>query len=807
MNGFFQDLRYGWRSLTRSPGFAAVVIGTLALGVGANTMIFSLVNTMALKSVPHIREQGIVNVFMVNRARSGEDEVELSYPNFADVRSRATSLDAVAAHYESHAYITIDREPERFHSAVITPGMFRVLGVKPILGREFLPHEEKLGNNWSSVIVGHRIWTERLGADPNVLGRTLKMNGRVRTIVGIAPEHMRFPEIADFYIPIGFDPAEDLRNQNYLDVVARLKPGVTLQKAKAEVAAIGADLERRYPDANRDYSLTVVPLRQPFIKEMAPVLTMLMAAVVFVLLIACANIANLMLARGAGRTREIGLRFALGASRGRIVRQLLTEGLLVALIGGALGIFLALLGMDLVLSTIPQELPFWMDFGIDWRVLVFTIGVSALAAILFGLAPALQVSSVDPHEALKEGGAHSGGKRGNRIRNALVVAEVSLALVLLTGGGLMIRSFLQQQAESSRLDMTGLLTGRVTLPIAVYKDEASRRVFFDDLFPALEGLPGVQAVSAVQVLPLGSESWRTTVIREGVSKDLERNSATRQVPFYGIVRPGYFKTMGIALRKGRDFNVLDGPTNAQVAIVNETAARTLWPGKEAIGQRFKFGPDDTTGWRSVVGVVADLRQTIENSEPSPQVFVPHAQNSVQTLTLVIRGQGDPGTLATAVRRAVQTRDADLPLYDVRTMKQATREALWESRIYVGLMGVFATLALLIAAVGIYGVMAYNVSQRTQEIGIRMALGAAQQDVVRMVVGQAMRLTALGVGIGLAAAYAVTRLMASLLFGVSPTDPPTFVGVAVILALSGIIAAWVPTVRATRVDPMIALRAE
>jgi putative ABC transport system permease protein len=803
MTGFLHDLRYGWRSLTRSPGFAAVIIGTLALGVGANSMIFSVVNTMALKPLPHLREQGLVNVMMVDR-KQGEDELESSFPNFMDIRARATSFEAAAASYESHAYITLDREPERFHSAVITPGMFRVLGVRPALGREFLPHEEQDGNQWSSVIVGHRIWTERLGADPNVLGRTLKMNGRVRTIVGIAPEHMRYPEIADFYIPAGYKPAEDLRDQNYYNVVARLRPGVTIQQANAEVAGIGAELARSYPDTNKDFGFRVVGFRQPFVKEMTPMLTMLMSAVIFVLLIACANIANLMLARGAGRTREIGLRFALGASRGRIVRQLLTEGLLVALVGGALGILLAQLGMDLVLSSIPQELPFWMEFGLDGRVLAFTLGVSVLAAILFALAPALQVSSVDPHEALKEGGAHGGSRRGNRMRSALVVAEVSLALVLLTGGGLMIRSFLRQQAESSRLDMRGVLTANVTLPIAVYKDEEARRVFFDALFPALEALPGVQSVSAVQTLPLSRSSWRTLVVREGVAQDRE---GTAPLYYYGITRPAYFRTMGIPVRKGRDFSAQDGASATPVAIVNQTAARKLWPDQDPIGRRFKFGRSDTARWTAVVGVVADVRQHIEDSKPNAQVFVPHAQNTVQTLALVIRGQGDPGTLAAAVRRVVQSRDADLPLYDVRTMRQAAQQALWEPRIYVWLMGVFAGIALLIAAVGIYGVMAYNVSQRTQEIGIRMALGAAQQDVVRMVVGQALRLTALGVGIGLAAAYAMTRLMASLLFGVSANDPPTFAGVAVILALSGVVAAWVPTVRATRVDPMVALRSE
>jgi len=803
MDSFLQDLRFAWRSLARSPGFAMVVIGTLALAVGANSMIFSVVNTMALRPLPHIRDQGLAR-FTYTDVRQGQTDWELSYPDFADLRDQNRSFESVAACYESQAYLTLDREPERYFASAITSGLFKTLGVAPAIGREFLPDEEKDGNQWASIMISHRMWKERFGGENGVLGRTIKMNGRVRTIVGVAPVGVRYPEVADFFIPVGFVPSEDSRGANFLDVIARLKPGVPMQRAQAEVATLSAEISRRFPETHKDARIQAVPFRGEFVKEMLPVLTMLMAAVGFVLLIACANIANLMLARGAGRTREVGLRVALGASRGRIVRQFLTESLLVSLIGGALGILLAQLGMDLVLSSIPQELPFWMDFGLDVRVVLYTVGVCVLAAVLFGLAPALQVSTVDPHEALKEGGTHGAtSRRGTRIRNGLVVAEISLALVLLTGAGLMIRSFLKQMDEAARIETGRVLTASVTLPIAVYKDDGARLAFYDALFPAIEAMPGVEAVSAIQVLPLGRNSWRRRVAREGNAADLESSPLV----FLGITRPGYFRTVGLPIRAGRDFTTLDGDGAEQVAIVNETAARTLWPKQDPIGMRFKWGRTDTTGWTRVVGVVSDLRQDIEKAGAQAHVFVPHRQEPVQTLNLVVATTGDPSSLATPLRRLVQSRDPDLPLYSVQTLKHYARESLWEQRIYVWLMGVFAVLALVIAAVGIYGVMAYSVSQRTQEIGIRMALGAASNDVVRMVVGQALRLTALGVGIGLAAAYGVTRLMASLLFGVSASDPPTFAGVAVILALSGIVAAWVPTVRATRVDPMVALRAE
>ncbi len=803
MNHLLQDLRVGWRSLWRTPGFTLVVILVMALGIGANTMIFGIANTFLFREVPYIDMKRNVRV-QLTEPRRNVDDLELSYPEFQDVRAHSRTLEKVGGYYETQAYITMGREPERFQATAITGGFLQVFGTRPEIGREFLRSEEEKDRSYTVILLSDRIWRERLGADPQVLGRTLKMNGRVRTIVGVAPPEFRFPEIADFFIPIPHDPVEDKRDTRYLAAVGRLKPGASIAQASAEFAALVGDLARRYPDSNRGMGGRVISFREDMTDDMLPILMLLMSAVAFVLLIACANVANLLLARGAGRQREIALRYALGATRWRVVLQLLMESLIVSALGGLLGFLLAIWGRDLVLATIPLELPFWMKFGTHPNTVLFLAGVSLVATVLAGLAPALQTSQVNVHGALKEGGQHgTAGRRRSRLRNGLVVAEISLALVLLAGAGLMIRSFLRMTEQRATLRPEGVLTARLTMPVAVYPEEADRRRFMDGLMPAVQALPGVQSASTTNVLPLTRGNWSRGVLKED---EPEGPDAPWHDMLFATVRPDYFRTLGIPLRSGRDFTPQDGPHSPPVAIVSETAARQLWPGQDPLGHRLKFGRD-SLGLRTVVGLVADVRQNVENKRPPAGVYIPHAQEPQQSVTLVVLHTGDPAAMTAALRRLVQSRDADMPLYEVRTMNESLRFGLWEQRIYVSLMGVFALVALIIAAVGIYGVMAYSVAQRTQEIGIRMALGAARGDVLRLVVGQALRLTALGVGIGLAGAYAVTRLMASLLFGVSASDPPTFVGVTVILAASALVAAWVPSARATRVDPMVALRAE
>jgi putative ABC transport system permease protein len=805
MDTLLQDLRVGWRSLARTPAFTGLVVLVMALGIGANTMIFNIVNAFVFHPFPYMDDHKNVRVWIaVPRERITYDTMSMN--DFLDLRDRAKSFAVLSAWSETQAYITLGREPERFEATFLTADVLRSFQTRPQIGREFTRDDEPKQHAFTVIMLSDKIWRERFNADPNVLGRTLRMNGRVRRIVGVAPKDFRIPETAEFFIPYPWDPAVDTRDSRFLSVGGLLKPGVTRAQATAEVAKLGADLTREYPKEHQDLVFKVGGIRDDQVSEMKPVLAMLMSAVGFVLLIACANIANLLLARGAGRQREIALRFALGATRARIERQLLTESVLLAVMGGALGLLLALWGRDLVLASIPVALPFWMKFDFDPNTLLFLAGSTVLAALLAGLMPALQTSQVDVHEALKEGGLHGASSRGrNRMRSALVVAEISLALVLLAGAGLMIRSFMHMSGQRTSIQAAGVLTARFTMPVAVYPDDAARLAFTDALMPAIAGLPSVDAASAIQALPLGRNSWNRLLWLEG---DPVGDGAPHRLVFWSIVRPDYFKVMGIPLRQGRDFGAGDRTDGQKVAIISETAARTLWPGKDPVGQRFKWSADDTTGWKTVIGVAADVRQSINQTRREPvTIYVPHTQEATQSMTLVVRHHGEPGSLAAAMRRTIQSHDGDMPLFDVRTMNEWLRYSLWENRIYVSLMSVFAVLALVIAATGIYGVMAYTVAQRTQEIGIRMALGAARNDVMRMVVGQALRLTLLGIGIGLAGAYAMTRLMASLLFGVSANDPPTFVGVTVILALSALVAAWVPADRATRVDPMVALRSE
>jgi putative ABC transport system permease protein len=803
MTHLLQDLRVGWRSLWRNPGFAWVVVIIMGLGIGANTMVFNLVNGFLLRSWPYV--DAAKNVLVRGtRPKQNQNDLVISYQDLLDIQRRSKSFAQIGGYTETQAYLTLGAEPERFGATMITPRFFSVYAATPIRGREFLPEEGEKSRALTVVMISHRIWTERMQSDPAVIGKTLKMNGRVRTIIGVAPPGFRYPETSDFFVPAYADP-EDTRDRRWLHAVARLRDGVSFKQANAEAAAIGADLARAYPDADRGTGLRLVREREGDVDTLIPMLALMMTAVVFVLLIVCANVANLMLARGAGRQREIALRFALGATRGRVIRQLLTESLILSMLGGALGLLLAIWARDLMLSSITEELPFWMKFDTDPNMVLFMLGVSVLAAVLSGLTPALQTSQVDVHEALKDGGQHGSTGRGrNRLRATLVVAEISLALVLLAGAGLMVRSFLHLAEQRSAIKPDGVLTATFTMPVAVYPGNQAKMQFMDRVMPAIAALPGVRAVSSTQDLPLGRSTWSSWVWIDG---DPVGPDAPRRAVFLGIVRPDYFRALGIPMRSGRDFTLRDDTLAAKVAIVSETAARTLWPGKDAVGQRFKWGPTDTTGWTTVVGVVGDVMQSIRNQRPPAQFYVPHMQETHQSVTLVVKHDGDPGPLAAAIRRTLKAQDPDMPLYDVQTMNEAIRHGLWENRIWLTLMTTFAILALVIAAIGIYGVMAYSVAQRTQEIGIRMALGAARADVLRMIVGQAMRLTLIGIGIGLAGAFAVTRLMASMLFGVSPSDPPTFVGVTVILALSSVVAAWLPADRATRVDPMVALRSE
>ena len=805
MDSLLQDFRYAVRSLRRTPGFTFTVIAVMALGIGVNSFIFSAVRGILFADLPFAEPERILKIQALNRRQPGEP-FEMSLPDLRDVIARVHTLRGVAGWDGSSAFVTVGGEPQRFQATAASAGLTEALGVHPLLGRWFTVEESQPAAALGPVVLGYRAWREQFAGDRNVLGRPVLMNGRVRTVVGVMREGFRFPETSEYFVPLIMSDTADTRGAHYLEVVGRLAPGATMQQARAELATLGKALAREYPATNENMTLVATEFRDDLVRGPRPALIMLMIAVIFVLLIACANVANLQLARAVARRREMGVRIALGASRGRLVRQMVTESLLLSLVGGALGVVLGNWGMRVTLASIPEPMPYWMRFDVDPLVLTVVLGISVFAGLAFGLAPALQTTSGDVLTPLREGTPGGGDTPASRrMRGTLVVVEVAMSVLLLIGSGLMVRSFLRQTEQRTTLRAHGVLTGSVTLPVALYKGDAEREAFGREFRGLLAGLPGVQAVGGVRNLHLGNNQWTISVLREG--RDGAKDTQNPQVSF-NLFTPGYLDAVGLPLVRGRDFSDADAADAPRVSLVNEAAARMLWPNEDALGKRWRYGARDTLGWITVVGVVANVRQRMRAPEDRiAELIVPHAQAGHQTMTWALRASGDLGALAGAVRRTLRARDPNLPFFEVHTLDEDIRIAAWESRLYAQLMTAFSLLALVIAALGLYGVMAYSVTQRTREIGIRMALGAARADVQRMVVGQALRLTLFGIGIGLALAFGLTRFMQGILFGVRPDDPPTFVLVTLILAISSAAAAWLPTARAVRVDPVVALRHE
>ena len=806
MDALLQDLRVSWRALRRSPGFTAVAVLTIMLGIAVNTIVFTMVYGVLARPLPVPHPERVV-LIAEYRPHGPRGWAPVSALNYRDFRERARSLQSLGGWYETGANVNFGHEAERLSAATVTWDLFPTLGIQAALGRNFLPEENEIGRNWTPVIISHRVWVERFHSDPQILGRTLRINGRTRAIVGVMPSGFRWPRNQDLWIPAGFDWATERRNNLLLTTVGRLRAGTSLGQASAELAAIMAAVSPPGQPRGDVWSAKAMPYQGALTADTAPVMILIQVAVGLVLLIACANVANLMLARAAGRRREIALRMALGASRLRILRQLLTESLIVAVAGGALGILVAQWSMRGWLSLVPlNALQCWMRFDIDAPILAMTAGVTVLSALLFGLAPALHASDLRLSEALHEGSAQSGASRGrNRLRSALVAAEVALSIVLLVGTGLMVRSFLKATALQSTVRSDGVLTAGLLLPVATYPGDADRIEFFRRTLQRIEALPGVTAAAAVSELPLSQDASDVGVVAEGVSSDVTRQGTPAG---FAVCTPGYLRVAGLPLRQGRDFTAADDSASTPVAIVTESLARRLWPGKDAVGRRLALVPADSVVWHTVVGVVRDVVLSVAPQERSPAVvFLPHAQAAYQFMRLAVRSRGEIGVLAAQVRSVVRAADPDLPLVDVRSMREHLRSSMWDQRLYILMLSLFSAVALVLAAVGIYGVMAYSVAQRTQEIGIRMALGAAGNAVVRMVVGQALRLTAIGAAVGLVGAFVLTRLMASLLYQVRPEDPPTYLTVTLVLGATALVAAWVPAHRATRVDPMVALRSE
>ncbi len=811
MEALWQDLKYGARMLAKSPGFTLVAVIALGLGIGANTAIFSVVNAVLIRSLPFRNPDRLVMVWENNRPR-GRDQNVISPANYQDWRDQNTVFDSMAAMFDSRTNLTGVDDPEELATQLVEPNFFDLLGTSAALGRTFNLDEGQPGKD-QVVVLSQGLWKRRFGGDPGIVGKAIKLGGRDFTVVGIAPSGLQLiirqgsltGKQAQLWMPLGLSPASRVRRGRSIMAIARLKPGVTLGQAQAEMDGIAAHLEQQYVDFNTGWGVNLVPLQDQLVGAIRPALLVLLGAVAFVLLIACANVANLLLARAATRQREIAIRTALGAGRGRIVRQLLTESTVLAAFGGLLGLWLAMWGVDLLLALTPKDLTGLKDVGIDYRVLGFTMAVSVLTGVLFGLAPALEASRPNLNESLKEGGrgAVTGG-RSHRWRSVFVVVEVALAMVLLIGAGLMIRSFARLQSVDPGFDSKNLLTVRLLLPSSKYGQDSQLLGFFKQLVERLQSLPGVRSAGAISVLPFGSGGAATSIEVEGRPAPPPGQDLVGDVR---VVDGGYFGTMGIPLLQGRTFTERELAQETHVVIINEAMAREFFPGEDPIGKRVTIAMKKENVPNEIIGVVRDVRHKDLETPARAMTYWPYPELTYSGLTLVVRTESEPLALADAIRREVLALDKDQPIADISTMEHLLSDSVSGARFSTMLLSVFAGLALLLAAVGIFGVMSYGVSERTHEIGVRMALGAQASHVLALVVRQGMVLTLVGIVIGLVAAFGVTRVMASLLYGVSPTDPLTFAAISVLLASVALLASYLPARRATKVDPMIALRYE
>jgi putative ABC transport system permease protein len=807
METVLQDLRYAIRASLKKPAFIVIVVLALALGIGANTAIFSVVNAILLRPLPFKNPDRIVMVWM-NNHKLGVDQDWHSYPNYADYREQNSTFEDIAAFNDRSFNLTGTGEPVRVIGAWASANLFPVLGVDPVQGRTFADEEETPGKDMVAII-SYGLWQRRFGGDPGIVGQPISLNGTDRTVIGVMPAGFSFPQKeTDIWVPLAVSPQRrQARGSFSLKAVGRLKPGVTIEQARADMSTIASSLVERFPQIMDSYGVNLVPLHEQVTGKVRTALLVLLAAVAFVLLIACANVANLLLARAASREREIAIRTALGASRRRIVRQLLTESVLLAVVGGGLGLLLALWGLRALVALSPANIPRLDQIGIDGRVLAFTLTVSLLTGIVFGLVPALQSSKPDLNESLKDGGrGSSGGVRGRRIRSLLVVSEIALSLLLLIGAALLIKSFIQLQKFDLGFNPNNLLTLRVQLSGSKYREAPQVVNFFQQALQRMEQVPGVQSVGGISTIFLSDTPNSTNFTIEG--RPVTTGADSIEVPL-DAVTTDYFKAMGIPLLKGRVFDERDRIDALPVAIINDTFARRFFAGEDPIGKRYCYGQPngDQTQWLTIVGIVGDMRRTGFDREVRPETFLPQNQNPDTALTIVARTTGDPASFADTLRSEIWAVDKDQSVYDIKTMDATLAEMTAQPRFNMLLLGIFAAVALILAAVGIYGVMSYSVTQRLHELGIRIALGASSGAVLRLVVGQAMRLALIGIGVGLVAAFFLTQWMASLLYGVSATDFATFLLIPSLLTGVSLVASFVPARRAMKVDPMVALRYE
>jgi putative ABC transport system permease protein len=811
MQTLWQDLRYGVRMLLKQPGFTLIVALTLSLGIGANTAIFSVVNSVLLRPLPYRDAERIVAIQELN---VDGKRVQVTAANFLDWRAQQSTFAHLAAIFTRPANLSLTEQAERINLAVVSANFFEVFGITAERGRLFLAADEQAGHP-PVIVISHGLWQSRFGGAVDLVGRSVTLDGKSYTVVGIAPAGFQYPNQTEAWLPpLRLAPelnermdVTQVRGMGYLSAVALLKPGVSHAQAASEMETITARLRQQYPDTNNKRFNRVVSLHKHLVGETGAMLWLLFGAVSFVLLIACANVANLLLVRAAARQKEMAIRTALGASRRRVIRQLLTESTLLALAGGGLGLLLAAWGVDLLTKLLPQDFPRLREIGLDWLVLGFTLSASVLTGVLFGLAPALQSVKMVIHETLKESARGAAGNwRQRRLGHLLIVAEVALSFVLLVGAGLLLRSFLQLQAVNAGFTPQQVLTARLSPSGSGYRGDPAYINYYQRVIERVSAIPGVEAVGAINTLPLskGPTAGYRVEGRPPLTPDKWPGAN------YRCVSPGYFHALNIQIVQGRAFTERDSAEAPLVMIVNQALARRDFPGENPIGKRINLGNTDRNGqpvWFEIIGVAANVRSLDVIEEPLPEFYLSSLQDTFSEMSLVIRAAVDLASLPGAVRQAAAEVDRTQPVSKIETMEQIVSEAVSQPRFNLFLLGLFGGLALLLSAAGIYGVTAYSVAQRSPELGIRMALGAQPHDVLKLILGQGLRLIAGGIVLGLAAAFALTRLMSTLLFGVSATDPSTFAAIALLLTLVALLACWIPARRATKVDPMIALRCE